>query len=50
MKDRTNQSNLLSLEDQLKEAKHDATGRIKRYLELAEKLLSGDDFTAADAA
>jgi len=50
MKDRKNQNDLLTLEEQQKEAKHDSTGRIKRYLELAEKLLSGDDFTTADAA
>ncbi|HKE32266.1 MAG TPA: hypothetical protein VKD65_11120 [Candidatus Angelobacter sp.] len=50
MKDRKNQNDLLTLEQQEKEAKHDSTGRIRRYLELAEKLLTADDNSALDAA
>ncbi|HKD14997.1 MAG TPA: hypothetical protein VKE71_10660 [Candidatus Angelobacter sp.] len=50
MKDRTNQNDLLTLEQQEKEAKRDSTGRIRRYLDLAERLLRADDFTTADAA
>jgi hypothetical protein len=41
---------ILSLEEQEKEARQDATGRIKKYLHLAEKLFSGDENLTADAA
>jgi hypothetical protein len=43
----------LSLEEQRNEAKKDKTGRIKRYLDLAEKLfdqIDGGDGTAPSAA
>jgi hypothetical protein len=33
----------LSLEEQQNEARHEATGKIKRYLDLAEKLFQNDD-------
>jgi hypothetical protein len=32
----------LSMEEQLKEASHDVTGKVRRYLELAEKLFHCD--------
>ena len=53
MHDRT--SNLkdhrsLSIEEQLKEASKDATGRIRRYLDLAEKLFKGDEEASPEAA
>jgi len=43
-----NNSNLkehraLSLEEQQNEARHEPTGKIKRYLDLAEKLFQSDD-------
>jgi len=53
MHDRTNNlkdHRSLSMEEQQKEASHDATGRIRRYLDLAEKLFRGDDETAPEAA
>jgi len=41
---------LLSMEEQQKEASQDGTGKIKRYLDLAEKLFNGDDDPTQDAA
>jgi len=41
---------LLSMEEQQKEASQDGTGKIKRYLDLAEKLFHGDDDPSQDAA
>ena len=40
----------LTLEEQEREAKQDGTGRITKYLKLAEKLFSGDNNLTADAA
>jgi hypothetical protein len=40
----------LTLEEQEREAKQDGTGKIKKYLMLAEKLFSGDNNLTADAA
>ena len=53
MHDRTNSlkdHRSLSIEEQLKEASRDATGRIRRYLDLAEKLFKGDEEPTAEAA
>jgi len=51
MKEGNNQNDIrfLSLEEQLREAKRDGTGKIRRYLELAEKLFNSDQNTAPDA-
>jgi hypothetical protein len=45
MHDRNNMKDhkSLSIEEQQREANQDATGKIKRYLDLAEKLFQGDD-------
>jgi len=40
----------MSIEEQQKEASRDGTGRIKRYLDLAEKLFNGDEEPTQDAA
>ena len=40
----------MSMEEQQKEASQDGTGKIKRYLDLAEKLFKGDDDPTQDAA
>lgn len=40
----------MSMEEQQKEASQDGTGKIKRYLDLAEKLFNGDDDPTQDAA
>ena len=40
----------LTFEEQEREAKQDGTGKIKKYLMLAEKVFSGDDNLTADAA
>lgn len=40
----------LTFEEQEREAKQDGTGKIRKYLNLAEKLFSGDDDVTADAA
>jgi hypothetical protein len=40
----------LSLEEQQREAKQDATGKIRKYLELAEKLFNTDRDMTPDAA
>jgi hypothetical protein len=40
----------LSIEEQQREASQDSTGKIKRYLDLAEKLFQGDDGPSQDAA
>jgi len=53
MHDRTNSlkdHRSLSIEEQLKEASRDATGRIRRYLDLAEKLFKGDEDPTPEAA
>jgi len=36
----TNENNTLSREEQNHEAKQDSTGKIRRYLDLADKLLN----------
>ena len=40
----------MSMEEQQKEASQDGTGKIRRYLDLAEKLFKGDDDPTQDAA
>ena len=40
----------MSMEEQRKEASQDGTGKIRRYLDLAEKLFNGDDDPTQDAA
>ena len=52
MQDRKNQKDLrpISLEEQHKEAVKDGTGKIRRYLDLAEKLLQAGNNLSADAA
>ena len=40
----------MSLEEQQREASQDGTGRIRRYLDLAEKLFNGDKEPTQDAA
>ena len=51
MKDRAQKDNgFISIEDQHREAKHDGTGKIRKYLELAEKLFNGDQDATPDAA
>jgi hypothetical protein len=40
----------LTFEEQEREAKQDGTGKIQKYLKLAEKFFSGDDSLTADAA
>ena len=41
---------LISIEEQHREAKHDETGKIRKYLELAEKLFERSNFPTTDAA
>jgi hypothetical protein len=43
----TKENNTLSREEQNSEAKQDSTGKIRRYLELADKLLN-QQFTRTD--
>ena len=40
----------LTFEEQEREARQDGTGKIRKYLMLAEKLFSGDDNLTANAA
>ena len=40
----------LSFEEQEREARQDGTGRIRKYLLLAEKLFGNDENLTADAA
>ena len=44
------QPGLISIEEQQREARHDETGKIRRYLELAEKLFRASNVASADAA
>ena len=52
MKESKNQKaiGLISIEEQHREAKQDETGRIRRYLELAEKLFERSNLPTTDAA
>lgn len=47
---RTREHRPLSLEEQQKEASQDGTGKIKRYLDLAEKMFNGDDELSQETA
>jgi hypothetical protein len=49
MKDR-NQAKPLSLEEQQRQARQDETGKIRKYLQLAEKLFNSDNDLTPDAA
>jgi hypothetical protein len=40
----------LSLEEQQRQARQDETGKIRRYLQLAEKLFNSDNDLTPDAA
>jgi hypothetical protein len=46
----SNELRNLSLEEQKHEAKQDGTGKIRRYLNLAEKLFHNDYDASPDAA
>lgn len=39
----------ITIEEQQREASQDATGKIRRYLDLAEKLFRGDDDSGEDS-
>jgi len=41
---------LISIEEQQNEARHDETGKIRKYLELAEKLFNAVERPVTDAA
>ncbi|HEY6970311.1 MAG TPA: hypothetical protein VJA94_13975 [Candidatus Angelobacter sp.] len=51
MKDRNQKvTSFISIEQQHREAKQDETGKIRKYLELAEKLFERCDLPTTDAA